>query len=272
MYVVGGHGYVGSRVATLAAEAGVAVTVVSRTGDGHGGSPALAWSELEHELKVNPEVSVVWLLDGAKHAEADRLAELLRWISPRTHLAFVSSCTVYGDQHGAVCPESTPIQLLTANARLKASCEQIIADSASSFCVLRFGALYGVDDRGLRRDRIEKWVTQAADSAKVTVPDPGHWRGWLHRDQAARALLRASQQQVTGVFNVASANLTFGAAAAAAADLFGATVKPEGAPDPLDYQVDATLSREAGLLDEHPQEGIFACTRAFAASRQRGAD
>lgn len=157
MLVVGGHGYVGRRVAEAAASAGEPPTVV-------------------------------WLLDGAKHAELDRLQELLGWAPAGMHVVLVSTCTVYGDQAGTACDETRALDVRTAHARLKAHAEAMLAASTLTWCVQRLGALYGVDDHGVRVDRVEKWVTAAATTGKVRVPDPAHWRGWLHRDQAARSL------------------------------------------------------------------------------------
>ncbi len=101
----------------------------------------------------------------------------------------------------------------------------------------------------------------------TTVPEPSHWRGWLHREQAARALVRAASRRTTGVFNVASANMTFADAAGTAAGLFDASVESDGKPDPSNYQVDSTAARQCDLLDEHPAEDLPSCTRAFAGAR-----
>lgn len=266
MFVVGGHGYVGSRVVAAAEADGASVEVVSRAGGERFGRPSTPWLELAGRIRQRSEpFAVVWLLDGAKHAEDARLAELVAMAPGDTHVVFVSTCTVYGDQQGRLCAEDTALRLVTAHARLKAGCERLLAESGLSWCVQRLGALYGVDDRGVRVDRVEKWVTQAARAGVVTVPEPQHWRGWLHREQAARSLWRAGRDRVTGVFNVASANLRFGEAAETAAALFAARVEGDGNPDPCDYRVDASLARERGLLDERPGEDLASTVRAFAA-------
>lgn len=268
MYVIGGHGYVGSRVVAEAAGQGLGVEVISRTGSLSLGRPSIAWPDLEETIRRQRQpTSVVWLLDGAKHAETDRLTELLAWATPLTHVVLVSTCTVYGDQHGRPCAEDAPLRLATPHARIKANCEQMLADSKLSWCVLRFGALYGTDDRGIRADRVEKWVTQAVRDGLVIVPEPAHWRGWLHRDQAARAVMLAAVQRTAGVFNVASANMTFADAASAAAILFDARVESDGKPDPCNYRVDSNKARQFGLLNERPGEDLSSCARAFAANR-----
>jgi nucleoside-diphosphate-sugar epimerase len=228
VYVVGGQGYVGSRVVAYAASRGGQAEVVSRAGDQRQGVASTSWpSFLSGLAESDGPCDVVWLLDGAKHAEADRLAELLAKASATTHVVLVSTCTVYGDAHGRLCDEKAALDIVTGNARAKFVCETMLAESGISSCVLRLGALYGPDDRGVRADRVEKWVTQAAREGVVTVPEPAHWRGWLHRDQAARALYRAAVEEVEGTFNVASANYTFGATpafTAAVAKILGADV------------------------------------------------
>lgn len=261
MLVVGGNGYVGSALVSQASEEAV---VVSRTGREPG---SIAWADLPASLKATAAPVVVWLLDGAKHDEPARLAELIRAAPRDTHVVYVSTCTVYGDRSGEVCAEDTPLDLITPHAQVKAAGEHALAEAQISTTVLRFGALYGPDPRGVRRDRIEKWLTEARDHGTVTVPDPGHWRGWLHRDQAGRALLAAAGRRVAGTFNVSSADATFADAARSAADWFGASVVGSDSPDPLNYRIDAARARKAGLLSELPEEDLPACTTAFASTR-----
>ncbi len=267
MLVVGGHGYVGSRVVDAAAEAGDRVQVVSREGAARWGRSSVAWPDLAGVLAGRAPESVVWLLDGAKHAELDRLREFLGWAPAGWHVVFVSTCTVYGDRGGAVCDEDQPLDVRTAHARLKAEGERLLADSPLSWCVARLGALYGVDERGVRVDRVEKWVTAAATTGAVEVPDPAHWRGWLHCHQAARALWRAGRDRVSGVFNVASADLTFGQVAGLAAAPFAASVVGGAEADLCDYRVDAGRARAVGLLDERPGEDLADTVAGFVRQR-----
>ena len=268
MLVVGGHGYVGSRVVDAAVDAGDQVQVVSRDGATRWGRASVAWPDLAGVLAGRAPESVVWLLDGAKHAELDRLRQFLAWAPAGTHVVFVSTCTVYGDQGGAVCDEDQPLDVRTAHARVKAEGEGLLADSPFTWCVARLGALYGVDERGIRVDRVEKWVARRRPTTgAVTVPDPAHWRGWLHRDQAARALRRAGRDRVGGVFNVASADLTFGQAAGLAAAPFAASVVGGVAADLCDYRVEAGRARAVGLLDERLGEDLAATVAGFVRQR-----
>jgi len=266
MYVVGGHGYVGSRTVAFADKQGVKAIVVSRQGDTRHGVPSLAWPDflIDMSTRANQRTSIVWILDGAKHSELDRLKDLLDVADESTHVAAVSSCTVYGNQLGQVCDEAVPLSLVTANAKLKAACEATLEASSVSYGALRLGALYGVDDHGVRRDRVEKWVTEAARDGKVTVPEPSHWRGWLHRDQAARALFRTANERVEGIYNVTSSNYRFGEAAAIAADHFGAAVVSDGKDDPMDYQIDSTKAIQRSLLDRLEGEDLPSSVASFA--------
>ncbi|MCK9923324.1 NAD-dependent epimerase/dehydratase family protein [Frankia sp. AgPm24] len=261
MFVVGGQGYLGSCVIHAATGTDMAIAI-SRDGATRHGVPSTSWSTFLGGLKGVRGPVVVWLLDGAKHHELDRLAELLA-ARPDGHLVLVSTCTVYGACGDLVCDEGTPLDLRTDHARLKASCEALLDRSDWTWAVLRLGALYGVDHRGIRADRIEQWVRQGTTEHVITVPDPEHWRGWVHRDQAARALWRAAASQVTGVFNIASANLTFAQAAHAAAAMTDAKIIAAGEMDPCSYRVDSSAAVVRDLLDVEPGEDISAATEAF---------
>ena len=270
MYVVGGHGYVGSRVVDFAFRRGTEANVVSRDGDDRCGMPSLAWAEFIAQLGAGVGInSVVWLLDGAKHNELDRIGELLDVADERLYVAAVSTATVYGDQAGRPCDESTASRPVTKHAEVKASCEAALLAAPVQAGILRFGALYGPDNRKVRSDRVEKWVTEAATHGTVTVPEPSHWRGWLNKDQGARALFRAADGRIPGIFNVATSNYRFGDAAGFAAKLFDAKVQSDGKPDPMNYMMIAERARQAGLLDEGPGESLAETVDAFAKSTDR---
>nr|WP_281356990.1 NAD-dependent epimerase/dehydratase family protein [Fodinicola acaciae] len=266
-FVVGGHGYVGSHVVTAAGAESFEVAVVSREGGERDGVPSVSWQAwLADMSNGSGGCSAVWLLDGANDEEPERLAELVAVAPAGLHVVLVSTCTVYGNKGDRLCAEDAEIELVSGHARVKYGLEQQLVTSALSWCVLRLGALYGPDERGVRADRVQKWVSEASASGTVTVPDPEHWRGWLHRDQAARALWRAARDRTTGTFNVASVNLTFEDAVSTVARAFGATVGWDGKADPCSYRVDATAAREAGLLDEQPGEDLTATVERFIAS------
>lgn len=69
------------------------------------------------------------------------------------------------------------------------------------------------------------------------------------------------------MFNVVSADLTFGQAAGFAAEPFGARVVADPEPDPCNYRVDATKARQHDLLDELPTEDLAATVPAFVRQR-----
>ncbi len=264
VFVVGGQGYVGSRIAAFADEVGQPVRVVSRDGATRFGLRSTSWSDFLHELPDTDDARVIWLLDGANDDESDRMVELLAGAPAGTQVVAVSTCTVYGNRGDQLCDEGLERELLGGHADVKAGVEDMLAAAPVTSCVLRLGALYGIDDRGARPDRIETWVGAGRRDGVITVPDPDHWRGWLHRDQAARALFRAAAQRNEGVFNVATSNLTFGQAAKAAAEETRARIVAAGAPDPYSYRVDSQAAVAAGLLDVLPGEGIDEATAAYA--------
>lgn len=263
IFVVGGHGYVGTRIAVAAKDLGGLTRAVSRHGGTQFSIPSISWMEFLAELPSYDDARVIWLLDGANDDELDRLAELLGAVNSDAAVVAVSTCTVYGNRGDELCTEGLERQLLAPHAKVKAAVEDALASAPITSCSLRLGALYGIDDRAVRPDRIETWVGEGRRDSVITVPDPDHWRGWLHRDQAARALYRAAANRTSGVFNVTTANLTFDQAVEPAARGTGAQVRAGSTPDPLSYRVDSSAAVTAGLLDELPGESIEAATDAY---------
>jgi len=268
IFVVGGHGYVGTRIAAAAQEAGGLVHTISRDGGTRFRLPSTSWLDFLTELPDHEDARVIWLLDGANDDEPERLSELLTAARPDAAVVAVSTCTVYGDRGDELCTEKFERQLLASHAKIKAGVEDALAAAPVTSCSLRLGALYGIDDHAIRPDRIEKWVGEGRRDGVITVPALDHWRGWLHRDQAARALYRAAAARSSGVFNVTSANLTFGQAVEAAAELTGAAVRTGSAPDPLSYRVDSSAAVAAGLLDQLPGESLVEATTAYVRATQ----
>ncbi len=63
-----------------------------------------------------------------------------------------------------------------------------------------------------------------------------------------------------------TANLTFGQAVEVAAELTGAQVRADSAPDPLSYRVDSSAAVAACLLDERPGESLDEATSAYVSA------
>lgn len=268
IFVVGGHGYVGTRIAAAAGDQSRLTHAVTRHGGTKFGLSSTSWPDFLAELPGRDDARVIWLLDGANDDEPERLAELLTAANADTAVVAVSTCTVYGNRGDELCAEELERQLLAPHAEIKAGVEDALAAADLTSCVLRLGALYGIDDRAARPDRIETWVNQGRRDHVITVPDPDHWRGWLHRDQAARALYRAAATRMSGIFNITTVNLTFGQAVRPAARETGAEIRAAARPDPLSYRVDSSAAVDAGLLDELPGEGIEETTVAYARATQ----
>lgn len=263
IFVVGGHGYVGTRIAAAAEKLGGLTYAISRNGGTRFGIPSTSWSDFLAELPGCDDARVIWLLDGANDDELDRLGELLAVARSDAMVVAVSTCTVYGNRGEELCTEDLERQLIAPHAKVKAAVEDVLAAAPLTSCALRLGALYGIDDRAVRPDRIETWVGEARREGVITVPDPDHWRGWLHRDQAARALYRAAAERAAGVFNVTTANLTFRQAVEPVTSVTGAQVLASSTPDPLSYRVDSQAAVAAGLLDVLPGESLEEATEAF---------
>lgn len=267
VYLVGGHGYVGSRIEPAARSLGDAATrlvVISREGDTRGGVPSQSFETLAGLLASSGPASVVWLLEQ-KHGEQKLLTSLLPAIEDSgSRVVFASTATVYGDRGDGLCDESTPIDPPSEHARSKADRERQLAGSGVRHCVLRLGVLYGPDETGRRVDRTLKMIRAGRESGTIRVTGAAHWRGWLHRDQAAHAFYRAAVGEHDGVFVVAGENHRLGDVARHAAELTGAAVVETDDPDPYSYRLDAGRARSAGLLDQRDDEALFAVMQGYA--------
>lgn len=121
IFVVGGHGYVGTRIAAEVQDTGERVHAVSRNGGTRFGLPSTSWPDFLTALPEHEDARVIWLLDGANDDEPERLSELLAAVRPDAAVVAVSTCTVYGDRGDEMCTEKFERHLLTSHAKIKAA-------------------------------------------------------------------------------------------------------------------------------------------------------
>jgi len=121
---------------------------------------------------------------------------------------FASTCSVYGasdellNEHSALNPVSL-------YARSKIASERVLMelrDDKFQPVILRFGTIYGVSGR-TRFDLVVNLLTaKAMSEGKITVLGPGQWRPFIHVDDAATAVLAATEARPEllsdGIFNV----------------------------------------------------------------------
>jgi nucleoside-diphosphate-sugar epimerase len=126
-------------------------------------------------------------------------------------LVYASSCSVYGFTEDRTVNEESPLNPLTAYARSKVACEELILKEASSDLVvvcLRKATLYGASPR-MRFDLVINTMTgMGISDGKIVINGGQQWRPFLHVDDAADAhlfMLMADKNKVNRqIFNVGS--------------------------------------------------------------------
>jgi nucleoside-diphosphate-sugar epimerase len=181
--VIFGLGYSGSAIAGAARAAGFAVTGTTRSGvDGSirfDAADAAIQSATHLLTTAGPDESGDPVL--ARYAANVAAAPDLRWIG------YLSSTVVYGDRGGARVDEDTAVAPSQARGQRRVDAEEAWARFAGSSAVdiIRLAGIYGpgrsaFDDLRLGRAR--------------RMSKPGHQFGRIHRDDIARAVVTAMQQ------------------------------------------------------------------------------
>lgn len=136
---------------------------------------------------------------GANYEEtylntAKTLAEVL----PNTQvqqLIYTSTYSVYGQHHGAVVTEATPVQPATANGEVIAATEQtLLGLSGLKVCVLRLGGIYG-PGRTLAR-------IYGRAAGQTRPGNGGEWANWIHRSDIVGAIEFARSHSLSGLYNL----------------------------------------------------------------------
>jgi nucleoside-diphosphate-sugar epimerase len=216
--VVGGAGYIGTRVVALLLGEGFRVRVLDRLMYGPGTLTRFA---------SHPNFTFV----EGDAADIGKLTSVLRGAGAVVHLAglvgdpacaldepftrqtnslvtrlvrdasrtfgikrfiFASSCSVYG-MGDAVCDETTAVNPVSLYAATKVESErELLEDPSDDFTVtvLRFATVFGHSLRP-RYDLVANLFTaQALIDGQVTVIGPGQWRPFVHVADLARAVHR----------------------------------------------------------------------------------
>jgi nucleoside-diphosphate-sugar epimerase len=236
--VVGGAGYVGSRLVGALVGGGHAVEVVD-----------LLWfgNSLPGEVRVRRanlfDLTVadvrgfdrIVLLAGVSNdpmadfsprvtfrynsAGAAFIGDLAKRAGVR-RLVYASSCSVYGDSGDALCHEQSLAAPRYAYGISKLRGERALlrmSDARFSVVSLRQGTVSGFSPR-MRLDLIVNTMFKTAlDRSEIVVNSPSIWRPILAIEDACTAYLRAiaAPEGISGVFNVASCNQTVGETALA---------------------------------------------------------
>jgi len=174
--------------------------------------PQLRWAD-----------AVVWLAamvgDGACALDPDLTrainVESVRWLADvfEGRIVFMSTCSVYGAQHGLLTEES-PLNPLSLYAETKAEAEQAL--DGRDAIVFRLGTIYGVSDEysRVRMDLVLNLLTvKAVQYKRISVFGGDQYRPLLHVRDVAEAVVPTLLGDQRGIFNLESENVTIRALA-----------------------------------------------------------
>jgi nucleoside-diphosphate-sugar epimerase len=130
-------------------------------------------------------------------------------------LIYTSSCSVYGEQHGALVDEETPIAPTTANGRILGETEQVLLSASSEnlrICILRLGGIYGPG-----RELVKIYQRLAGTTRPGSGQEPANW---IHLDDIVAAIEFARRHRFQGIYNLVDEdNLTNAEVAARVCEL-----------------------------------------------------
>ncbi|MEB0041736.1 NAD-dependent epimerase/dehydratase family protein [Pseudomonas sp. MH10] len=131
---------------------------------------------------------------GYQAAYVDGLSHVLSWLKQNgqqpKRLLFVSSSSVYGQQHGEWVDESSPTQAVGYSGRLMQQAEQLALGSGIPASVVRLTGIYGPGREWL--------LTQVRQGYRV-VTEPPLYGNRIHVDDAAGLLAYLLQADARGV-------------------------------------------------------------------------
>ena len=170
-----------------------------------------------YNSSLNKYDVIVWLAalvgDGACSINPDltneinylTLKKLCKVYNKR--IIFISTCSVYGAQHG-ILHEKSSVNPLSHYATSKLKCESILKNKNS--IIFRLGTLFGVSDNysRIRMDLVVNTLSaKAFFEKKMSVFGGEQYRPLLHVKDVARAIEIAIRSSKKGIFNLSYKNM-----------------------------------------------------------------
>jgi len=297
--VVGGAGYIGSRLIPHLMDRGYQVSVIDLFWFGnHLPSSVETLNKDIFQLQeddVQPFEQVIFLAGlsndpMAEYSPADNFIYnssapvYLAYISKRAGIRryiYASSCSVYGYTVNELYDEESPATSSYPYGISKLQGEQSVlqmADRDFSVIALRQGTVSGYSPR-MRLDLVVNTMFKyALKDGRITVNNPSIWRPVLGIEDAVSAYTRAleAHEDITGVFNVASANYTVGeigdrvkSALKTVLDL-DIKVDIKNIQDFRNYKV--STEKAGKVLSFHPRQNIESIVADLVENRDRFSD
>ncbi len=128
-------------------------------------------------------------------------------VSPKKHLIFMSTCSVYGAQDGILTEESNT-NPLSSYASTKLMSEKHILDKNGT--IFRLGTVFGLGDTysRIRMDLVVNVLTmKAVKDGVITINGGNQWRPIISVKDIAEYITEACREKHRGVFILAKENV-----------------------------------------------------------------
>ena len=279
--IVGGAGYVGSKLVPVLLERGYTITVVDLFWFGDNlpngvykhKMNSLELAEFGNDLKRYDQVIFLGGLSSDPMAEYSPSLNFVYNGAAPAHLAYISkragikrfiyagSCSVYGYSQDKLYNEESPVVSNYPYGISKLQGENAVLglqDESFSTISLRQGTISGYSPR-MRLDLIINTMFKTAmQDCKIKVNNPSIWRPIISIKDIVTAYIRAIEcdESISGIFNVAFNNYTVGAIADLIKDSLGKkiTLEIDNIEDFRNYKVN--IEKAKNILGFEPQNNV----------------
>jgi nucleoside-diphosphate-sugar epimerase len=128
-------------------------------------------------------------------------------VSPKKHLVFMSTCSVYGAQDGLLTEESKT-NPLSSYASTKLKSEKHILDKGGT--IFRLGTVFGLGDTysRLRMDLVVNVLTmKAVKNGEITINGGEQWRPIISVKDIAGYVTEACHEEYEGIYIISKENV-----------------------------------------------------------------
>jgi len=128
-------------------------------------------------------------------------------VSPKKHIIFMSTCSVYGAQDGLL-NEKSPTNPLSSYARTKLKSEKYVNDCGGT--IFRLGTVFGLGDTysRLRMDLVVNVLTmKAIKYGEITINGGEQWRPIISVIDIAGYISEACKEKYRGIYIISKENV-----------------------------------------------------------------
>jgi len=198
----------------------------------------------------------------------------VKWLADnyKGKIIFTSTCSVYG-KNDSLLDEDSPTNPLSIYAETKLEAERYLLEKRPDSLVFRLGTLYGMSGAFSRPrlDLVVNVLTQKAVAGEtLTVFGGEQWRPILHVKDVAEAVKYGLENNLSGLYNLGSENVTIKEIAEKLIDIVPGNIEYQDIlfEDKRNYKVSFSRIQKAGWAPKHSFiEGVRDMAEVFSQNR-----